>query len=83
MGKRLADGLRALMPEKPLIAGVRGMAGMIGLVVREDAPGACARLREAGLLTVPAGGNALRFLLPYTVTADEIDEALRIVRCAL
>jgi 4-aminobutyrate aminotransferase-like enzyme len=32
---------------------------------------------------VPAGGNALRFLLPYTVTADEIDEALRIVRCAL
>jgi acetylornithine aminotransferase/acetylornithine/N-succinyldiaminopimelate aminotransferase len=83
MGKRLADGLRALMPEKPLIAGVRGMAGMIGLVVHEDAPGACARLREAGLLTVPAGGNALRFLLPYTVTADEIDEALRIVRCAL
>lgn len=83
MGGRLADGLRALMPEKPLITGVRGMAGMVGLIVREDAPGACVRLREAGLLTVPAGGNALRFLLPYTVTADEIDEALRLVRGAL
>ena len=83
MGERLATGLRTLQPERPFIVEVRGMAGMIGLIVREDAPGAAARLREAGLLTVPAGGNALRFLLPYTVTADEIDEALRIVREAL
>lgn len=85
MGARLAEGLRGLMTDKPVIAGVRGVAGMIGLALREEAPaaGACARLREAGLLTVPAGGNALRFLLPYIVTADEIDEALRIVREAL
>jgi len=83
MGRRLAGGLREMMAEKPLITGVRGMGGMIGMVLREDAPGACARLRDSGLLTVPAGGHAVRFLPPYNVTADEIDEALRIVRAAL
>jgi acetylornithine aminotransferase/acetylornithine/N-succinyldiaminopimelate aminotransferase len=80
MGRRLHQGLLDLQAKKPeAIEGVRGLGGMIGLVVKKDAPGVCARLREAGLLTVPAGGNAVRFLPPLNVSSEEIDEALRIV----
>lgn len=82
-GGRLLSGLRQMMTEKPLIMDVRGMGGMIGLALREDAAGACARLREAGLLTVLAGGEVLRFLPPYLVSPEEIDEALSVVRRAL
>jgi acetylornithine aminotransferase len=35
---------------------------------------------EKGLLTVPAGPEALRILPPLTVTTEEIDDALEIIR---
>jgi 4-aminobutyrate aminotransferase-like enzyme len=40
----------------------------------------CSKLMEKGLLTVPAGPEALRILPPLTVTTDEIDDALEIIR---
>ena len=40
----------------------------------------CSKLMEKGLLTVPAGPEALRILPPLTVTKEEIDEALEIIR---
>lgn len=80
MGERLKRGLLALMAEKPAITGVRGLGGMVGMIVRDEPAAVCARLREGGLLTVAAGSNAVRFLPPLNVSAEEIDEALRIVR---
>jgi acetylornithine/N-succinyldiaminopimelate aminotransferase len=80
MGERLIQGLHAIARDHAAIVEVRGMGGMIGMIVKEDAPGVCARLRQAGLLTVPAGGNAVRFLPPLNVSEEEIDEALRLVR---
>lgn len=82
MGNRLVQGLEKLKATKP-ITGIRGIGGMIGMALRDDAPAACARLREAGLLTVPATGNVLRFLPPLNVSPEEIDEALALVEKAL
>lgn len=41
------------------------------------------RLHEAGLLTVPSGTHAVRWLPPLNVTRAEIDEAARILRDVL
>ena len=37
------------------------------------------RLHEAGLLTVPSGTHAIRWLPPLNVKAHEIDEAAAIL----
>ncbi|MDX6765765.1 MAG: aspartate aminotransferase family protein [Candidatus Methylacidiphilales bacterium] len=82
MGKRLTTGLEKWKATKPIVE-IRGVGGLIGMALSEDAPAACARLRSAGLLTVPATGNVLRFLPPFNVTPDEIDQALAMVEKAL
>jgi acetylornithine/N-succinyldiaminopimelate aminotransferase len=82
MGQRLIQGLEKLRATKPIVE-IRGIGGMIGMALSEDAPAACTRLRDAGLLTVPATGNVIRFLPPLNVSPEEIDEALRIVEKAL
>ncbi|HBZ85311.1 MAG TPA: hypothetical protein DEO44_06210 [Verrucomicrobia subdivision 6 bacterium] len=38
---------------------------------------------RVGLLVVPAGADVLRFLAPYSVTKEEIQEALEKVRATL
>jgi len=38
-----------------------------------------ARLRDAGLLTVGAGGNVLRLMPPLNVTAAQIDEGCALI----
>jgi acetylornithine aminotransferase len=40
-------------------------------------------LREAGLLTVPAGDNAIRFLPPLTATEAELAQSAEIFRGVL
>jgi 4-aminobutyrate aminotransferase-like enzyme len=36
-------------------------------------------LRDAGLLTVPAGGNVIRLLPPLTVGTEELAASVRIL----
>jgi len=58
---------------------VRGMGGIIGLALENDAPEAAAKLAEKGLLLVPATGNVLRFLPPLNVEQAHLEEALEII----
>lgn len=81
-GEQLRKGLEALVGIRG-IKDVRGMGGLIGLVTADEPAAVVARLTKAGLILVPAANNAVRFLPPLNVTADEIDEALRIVKEAL
>ncbi|NJK92351.1 MAG: aspartate aminotransferase family protein [Blastochloris sp.] len=62
---------------------VRGMGLMLGMQVFGDAMAAAAKLRENGLILVPATGNILRFLPPYNVSREELDQALEIIRKTL
>jgi predicted acetylornithine/succinylornithine family transaminase len=80
----------------PLIKEVRGVGLMIGIQLADDfaarakvpegkvpAVWLVERLHDAGLLTIPSGTHALRWLPALNVTRGEIDEAAAILRRAL
>jgi acetylornithine/N-succinyldiaminopimelate aminotransferase len=91
--KHLDDNIRAMgdylkhelekMAGTHSILGVRGLGGMLGLLLDGDVIVAAGKLRDHGLLLVPAAGNVLRFLPPYNVTKAQIDQALEIIRKTL
>jgi acetylornithine/N-succinyldiaminopimelate aminotransferase len=73
-GRRLAEGLARL----PHVLDVRGRGLMLACELDVAAPEAMRRaLFEQRLVTNATGPTSLRLLPPLTVTADEIDEALR------
>jgi acetylornithine aminotransferase/acetylornithine/N-succinyldiaminopimelate aminotransferase len=80
-GDELKRGLEALVGTRGIQA-VRGLGGLIGMVMTEndEAAGVVAKLTKAGLLLVPAANNTIRFLPPLNVTAEEVAEALKIVK---
>ena len=56
----------------------RGFGGMVGLTVKGRSHAEVAEaLAGKGLLVVPAGSDVLRFLAPYSVTKEEVQEALK------
>jgi 4-aminobutyrate aminotransferase-like enzyme len=95
MGQRFFDGLYAIQKQFPRHIGeIRGKGLMIGVELVKDEPGGdrthagdvTAKLfeetKKRGLLIGKGGlkGNCLRISPPLTVNADEIDEALAIMR---
>lgn len=90
----LDDALLVQVPEKgnyirekieamgsPFIAGSRGLGLMIGIALQNASHRELvSRLNNAGLLALTAGGDAIRFLPPLTITYDEIDEGLEIFK---
>ncbi len=80
---QLREGLDGLVERHPgVLAGVRGAGLMLGL--RCEVPNAelMARLRDGGLLTVPAAENVLRILPPLIIEAQQVEEALGILEQA-
>lgn len=78
--ERLWAGLGALVAQHPQVyAERRGRGLMLGLKCVPTNGEVGAALREAGLLTIPAGDNVVRLLPPLTVTDADIDEALSIL----
>jgi len=76
----------------PLVAEVRGVGLMLGITLRPDFATVAKlpagklpslfmveKLHEAGLLVIPSGTHALRWLPPLNVTAPQIDEAAAIL----
>jgi acetylornithine/N-succinyldiaminopimelate aminotransferase len=74
----------------PVVTEVRGLGLLIGVgldVSKIPTPEGkmpsgylCGKLLEAGLLTPPAGPDAIRLLPPLNVTDEEIDQALAIFK---
>ena len=84
MGKTLMQRLAPLPMRFPkAVAEVRGMGLMIGLKCVPPVYGVVDRLRDAGLLTVPAADNVLRLLPPLTIEERHIDEACTILENTL
>lgn len=79
----------------PLLKEIRGIGLMLGIELSENfvkqaktgerAPSLflCDRLHEAGMLNVPSGTHALRWLPPLNVTRAEVGEAVDILRRVL
>jgi len=87
-GAYARDALTALA--SPLVAEVRGLGLMLGIQLVADFAtrthtGArppslwmVDRLHEAGMLTIPAGTHAIRWLPPLNVTREEVAQAVEI-----
>lgn len=77
-GARLEKGLRHLADRYPVITDVRGTGLMHGLEMSETAAGKVVEAALAGgLLVNRAAGRVIRMLPPFTVSDNEIDEALQ------
>jgi acetylornithine/N-succinyldiaminopimelate aminotransferase len=81
---RLREGLEALVGAVPHASGVRGRGLLVGLLL--DAPVAAAvaaACRERFLIVNAVAADVVRFAPPLTVSRQEIDQALAVVREAL
>ncbi|WP_158842019.1 aspartate aminotransferase family protein [Saccharothrix deserti] len=93
LGARLVDGLREIAANRPAVGDVRGKGLMIGveLVGADGAPDPAKAVavlegaRERGLLVGKGGlyGNVIRIAPPMTLTEDEVEEALGILKDVL
>lgn len=79
MGARLKEGLERIAARHPFVTGVRGMGLMVGMVLDRPAKPLEQRLTDKGLITLATANTVIRFLPPLNVTAEDIDEALRMV----
>jgi acetylornithine/succinyldiaminopimelate/putrescine aminotransferase len=86
-GAQLFEGLAALQRRHPCVAELRGRGLMAGVRIRAAVPGGSSseaaealqkRLYAAGLITNCTGGDVIRLLPPYVVSAEDIDEGLAI-----
>ncbi|MFA6636006.1 MAG: aspartate aminotransferase family protein [Candidatus Omnitrophota bacterium] len=78
MGKYLVEKIKELSEKFPIIEDIRGLGLMIGVKMgMEDASCIPELLLKKGLLINCTQGNILRIMPPITVTAEEIDEAIK------
>ena len=83
-GDHLGSRLRALPGTSRRVAGERGLGLLRAVVLAEDlAPKVVAAARERGLLVNSIGERVLRLAPPLTVSASEIDEAVRLLSEAI
>jgi len=93
LGQYAKDILAGLA--SPLIAEVRGIGLMLAIQLvpdfatrancgtRPPALWLVDRLHEAGMLTIPSGTHAIRWLPPLNVTREEVTQAVDILRAVL
>ena len=78
-GEYLKNGILSI--GSPNILGVRGMGLMLGIIVEDGKHAAYAnKLLEKGVIGLTAGKNAVRLLPPLTISREEMDEALTIMK---
>lgn len=80
LGKRLMDGLRAIV--HPAIREVRGKGLLIGLELEPDVISArafCEHLMRHGILSKDTHATVVRFAPPLIITESEIDAALAVI----
>jgi acetylornithine/N-succinyldiaminopimelate aminotransferase len=69
----------------PIVTGVRGLGLMLGVELQGERTNKeiAALLLEHGLLTLTAGKNVLRLLPPLTISKEELDKGLEIMKDVL
>ncbi|MGR3762558.1 acetylornithine transaminase [Rossellomorea sp. NS-SX7] len=77
--KLFIQSLKDKLESLPQVNEVKGEGFMIGIQLEGEAKESIERLRENGLLTLPAGPDVIRLLPPLTVTETELKEALTIL----
>ena len=67
----------------PVVTSVRGLGLMIGIGVSCSHREAVGKLVKSGLLALTAGTDTIRLMPPLTITKDEIDAGLAILKAIL
>ena len=76
MGERLMKALNELMSRYDFVTDIRGMGLLVAMEFKDDISGWVVTIcNEEGLLLNPVRPNAIRFMPPLTVTAEEVDGA--------
>ena len=84
MGQRLMAGLRALQSRFGIIKDVRGMGLLVAVEFDDNISGKVVSLcNEEGLLLNPVKPNAIRFMPPLNISADEVDGGVLRLEAAL
>ncbi len=84
LGNFLHQGIQKLAEDFPKqILEVRGRGLMLGIQLTDEPGELVSILRENSLLAVGAAGQTLRLLPPLTISQDEIEEGLKILRLSL
>ena len=79
VGAALKSGIENIQSDK--IRCVRGIGLMLGIVVDpEKRAGYVQAMMDKGLLTLTAGKDAIRLLPPLTLSLEEVDKALEIMK---
>lgn len=79
-GAQLRAGLERLQRDFPIVREVRGLGLMLGLRLHHSAEAVQKALHKNGLLVNCTAGDVLRIVPPYVVTAEQVDQALRLLR---
>ena len=80
-GMYISDKIAAM--DLPQVKEIRGMGLMLGIKLEGIAhTEAVTKLLEAGLVALPAGADVLRFLPPLTISTEDIDAGLTILKKA-
>lgn len=80
IARLLRERLEGLVEDYPaVISEVRGAGLLIGLKCAVPNTELAARLRENGMLTVPAGDNVVRLLPPLIIDESHVEQALEIL----
>ncbi len=84
-GAYFAEKLMALKAECPVVKEVRGRGLMLAIALGDVRPAKAVQvaLLESGFVTATAGGNAIRFLPPYTIGKDHIDAVCAALKAIL
>ncbi|WP_449539452.1 acetylornithine transaminase [Ferdinandcohnia sp. Marseille-Q9671] len=82
-GSYLKKKLTSVFADNELITEVRGSGLMVGIACESEVAATIASLRNNGLLTLPAGPNVIRLLPPLTISYEQIDEAVNIIKSTL
>ncbi|NQT32688.1 MAG: aspartate aminotransferase family protein [Candidatus Omnitrophica bacterium] len=84
MGEYIRSCIGDLKASVPMIGTVKGIALMIGVELdMEDASGIADECREEGLLINCTQQNVLRIMPPLTITKEDVDKAMEILRKVL
>ena len=79
-GRYLKEKLEQVVADFPFLTSVRGIGLMLGIVCKCSCDTFVKKALEMGLVINCAGGNVIRLTPPLTVTVEEIDLAVKILR---
>ncbi|THE11201.1 acetylornithine transaminase [Bacillus timonensis] len=79
-GAYLKDELSKALTDQDLVTEIRGSGLMLGIACKAEVTAYVTKLRENGLLVLQAGPNVIRLLPPLTVSYEQIDEAVKMIK---